>query len=459
MSAIPSVALRKQLANDFITAVNTGTDSDEYYIGLGKSDQYNAADTIITPTQTYSEEREARNNLQSVKKIEAASLVVPRYNWTSGSIYSAYDDKTVGIPAQSYYVLTEDNQVYICLQQGKTATGVANTSTVKPSYTAAGVNLTKAFRTSDGYVWKYLYTITVTQSNSFLSSGFMPIERQIDSSGGLDGDARNQALVQEAATTGQIIGVAITNAGSGYSSAPTITFNGNGTSAAATATISGNSIAKIEMNNESAALGSGYEFASVSITGGGGSGAAARPIIGPVGGIGNDARNDLKASSIMLNIKPDGTVDGDFVVDNDFRQIVVMKNPNEIDSAGGDGTRFTDTSGRAMRFMTLADSAGLNTFTKGSTLTETSTGLRAFIDDIDLATKRLYFHQNLNIGFGAFGDGEPITDSDGGAGTTDSGDLHAIVNNHSGEILYIENRAAVTRNDAQQEDIKVIITA
>jgi hypothetical protein len=453
MVAIVTDSLRKNLAGYFLDKVNDATDSNEYYIGIGKADQYNATDTIVTPTRTLREEREARNNLQSVKKITAASFVIPRYNWTSGTIYSGYTDSTVGIPTNSYYILTEDNDVYICLQQGKNASGSTNTSTVKPSYTDAGVNITEAFETADGYRWKYLYSVSVTLANNYLSSNWMPVTYQIDSSGALTGAERDQALVQEAAIPGQILGAILTSGGSGYTSAPTVTINGNGINAAATATVSGGAVVKIEMNNESAALGSGYDYASIEFSGGGGTGAGARPIIAPLSGLGSNARDDLKATSAMLNIKPDGTEGGDFIVDQDFRQIVVMKNPLIWDS----DERFTATSGRALRYMTMA--SGTASFAADKLIRGASSNTAAYVDEVDAGNSIIYFHQNENTGFGSFTDGELIEESDGsGVGTSDSADLHSIVDPHSGEILYIENRAAVDRNSAQQEDIKVIIT-
>ena len=455
MAAIATDSIKKKFAEDFLTEVNNGNDSNEYYIGIGKSDTYDELDTLVDPVRTRREEREIRNNLQSVQKVEAASFVIPRYNWTAGSIYTGYNDATVGIPANTYYVLTEDNEVYICLQQGKNANGVANTSTVKPSFTDASVNSYQAFETTDGYRWKFMYALSATRAANFLSAGFLPVQKVIwndyGDSASLNTFELQQLEIQKLATPGQITGVTLTSSGSGYSSAPTVTFNGNGSNAAATATIAGGQIVKIEMNNESAAMGSGYDYASISISGGGGTGAAARPIITPKLGIGEDARADLKASAIMLNIKPNGTVNGTFVVDNDFRQIGVFRNLEIYDSSA----RFTGTSGRALRYMKMSTPA--ISFTVDKFIRGASTNAAAYIDDID--SDLIYFHQNENTGFISFADGEIVAESDGsGTGTTDSADLHSIVDARTGEVLYIENRSRIIRDTTQTEDIKVIIT-
>ena len=454
MTAIVTDSLRRKIIENFLDEVNNGNDTNEYYIGIGKADTYNDLDTVIDPVRTRREEREIRNNLQSVKKVAAASFVVPRYNWTSGTIYTGYNDSSVGIPQNTYYVLTEDNEVYLCLQQGKNANGVANTSTVKPSYTAAGVTQLQAFETIDGYRWKFMYALSATRAANFLSAGYFPVEKidweDYGDSAGLNTFELQQLAIQKNTTAGQILNVTLTAGGSGYSSAPTVTISGNGTGAAATAYIAGGSVVKIEMNNESAACGQNYDFASIEITGGGGAGATARPVITPVEGIAADPREDLKANAIMVNIKPDGAETGSFIVDNDFRQIGVFRNLKIFDS----DAIFTDVSGRALRYMKM--SAAATSFSNDTLIRGVASNAAAYIDDVD--SDLIYYHQNENTGFIPFQNGETIGESDGvGTGVIDSADLHSIVDAHSGEVLYIENRTRIIRSADQVEDIKAII--
>ena len=93
-----------------------------------------ASDAVIPdPTNTEFSTRMAYAALQSVKKHEGSSFVVPRKNWSSGLIYPAFDDDTATLSTNGYYVLTEDNNVYICLQQGKDGNRTSVSSTIKPS--------------------------------------------------------------------------------------------------------------------------------------------------------------------------------------------------------------------------------------------------------------------------------------------------------------------------------------
>lgn len=71
--------------------------------------------------------------------------------------------------------------------------------------------------------------------------------------------------------------IAVTAAGTGYTSAPTVTISGNGYSATATATLSSTTVASIAVVNP----GAGYiDETTVSITGGGGTSAAATATVG-----------------------------------------------------------------------------------------------------------------------------------------------------------------------------------
>ena len=107
MSAIITRPFKKQLAQTvFNEVVNT---TNRYYIGIGRSEQWDSAETVPTPIINDGTIRSVRNSLQSIKSATDISYVVPRYNWSSGSLYQGYDDTFTGIPdVNPYAVLTED---------------------------------------------------------------------------------------------------------------------------------------------------------------------------------------------------------------------------------------------------------------------------------------------------------------------------------------------------------------
>jgi len=286
MSAIVTDPFKRKIAEDLLAEVQLSTDSNEFYIGIGKTDIYDSADTTAIPVRHTFEERVGRGNLESIKKVTASSIVATRNNWSSGTIYSAFNDKQEGYPTNAYYVITENNEVYICLQQSRSATGAANPSTVLPNFSTAGATLHQAFETADGYRWKLLYSIGAGDATNFLTGALQPVNFITKDSASCNTTELQQLNIQNTTTPGQILGVEVVDGGNSYSSAPTLTFRGNGSGAAATATIDGGAIVKVEMNNESGGLGSGYDYASLSFTGN----ATLRPIISPRDVIGKNAR-------------------------------------------------------------------------------------------------------------------------------------------------------------------------
>ena len=460
MTAIVTNRLKKDLLESVYNEIVNLTDN--YYVAVGRTEQWDSSDTVPNPRNSLRDERNFRLSMQSIKKITDVSYVIPRYNWSTGTIYNSWDDDLAGLPVNSYYVLTEDNQVYVCLQSGKNAQGTVVASTVKPTGSS-----TKPIKTSDGYVWKFLYGLTGANSSKFLSANFLPVQYVNDSSGSpaINVAQAQQASVQEAASKGQILSILVTNGGTGFTSTPTVNIRGDGIGASATAFVSGGSIVKIDLDSSSDStmtMGHSYNFADITLTGGGGgTGFAGRVIIGPDSGIGANAIKDLRSTSLLFNIKPAGDENEDWLInDQDYRQVGLIKNPKNNNSPDSDYTALT---GRALRYLLLTSPSDATTFTRDVTITGTNSGAKAIIDDID--SDRLYAHQSEATGFLPFNEGEPITGG-GASGTLVSegsdADSDAFydddVDRFSGDLLYLENRAAVARTAEQTEDIKVIIT-
>lgn len=457
MVAIITDKFKRQVLEDIFLDVK---DSDEtYYLGIGRSQDWNATDAAPTPLNTAKTVRDFRVNLQAMKKAEDVSYVVPRYNWSSGTIYSGYDDNIQGYPSNAYYVMTDELAVYICLQQGRDAQGNAVTSTVKPSGTS-----TNPVTTSDGYVWKYLYGQTALRSTKFTSANYIPVQFIDSADAGDPALIQEQKTIQDAANVGEVVGVKLTNGGTGYTSAPTVAFTGNGTKVPkATATVSSGSVVKVEMQDSGSgkAYGAGYDYASVTFSGGGGSGAVARAALAPSGGIGADPRDDLRSSALMFNAKLEGDETNSFITSNDFRQIGLIRNPVETDSAAN-GALFTATAGNVLNRLKFGSIA--QNFSEDKTILGSTSAAQAYVDRFD--SNFVWYHQTDSTGYSLFIEGETVTETDGnGEGILDSasvdGDTDAFtkatVKSFSGELLYVDNRAAIERDPNQTEDIKVII--
>jgi len=437
---------------DEATGTKFGDSDNYYYVAVGRSNQWPTDDTLVQPDFDEREEREFRYAAQSVKAIEAFSFVVPIVNWAANTQYVQYNDNVEGHPSGSpYYIRTEDNNnVYVCIRQGKDSSGVGQVSTVKPTHSDTTLPIE-----TDGYVWKYLYTISTADTNFFVTANYMPV-KFVDSASPTDAYF-GQKTIQNAAVPGQIIGYRVTANGSGYDSATTsLTVVGDGTGAAAHPVInaSGQLIA-VEIGDSRGAtdittfMGSGYNEANVRITSSTGSSAAVVPVFAHKNGIGADAREDLRATAMMFHIKPEGSVDNTWVVGGqDYRQVALWKNP--LDSAG---TKFTGTSGVVTKRLTMTEALDFSGLTNDTQITGDSNAV-GWVDYIEDST--VWYHQDETTGFTAFRSGEPVTIG-GNSRTVDDHNVVSDVDRHSGTLFFINNGEAQPRTSASTDDIKLVI--
>lgn len=454
MVAIVTDDFKKRLVDELID--DASDSANEYYIGIAKSDQWNITDAAPAPVATDREERQFRSNLQSIIKAVDFSHVVPRYNWSSGTTYQAYSDEKTATGSNAngqYYVMTASNRVYICLQQGKDANGNAVPSSVDPDTT---LTTTNAVATADGYIWKFLFTQSASRLSKFGSANFIPVEL-MDSATAVTNIQTSHLEVQSAAIPGSIVGYKLISAGSGYTSGATITVAGDGSFAQAVATVNAaGNITKVEVDDSAGGIpfGQGYNYANVLVTGAG-TGGEVRAIISP-NGIGANALDDLRSRAIMFNAKTTGAAgDGDFLIDQDFRQVGLIRNPKVPQSRTDADSDFTATTGSALRILTVDDaSSGI---AADQTIVGQTTGAKAFVDAVD--SSRILYHQNENTGFLTFTASDTsIQDSNNASNEAAFvSDSEGEVDPFTGDVLYIENRSAVTRSSVGTEDFKLIV--
>jgi len=499
-TTVTDITKRILLEHLFSSTQNIGVspgDSDRYYLGIGRAEEWDSDNAPPVPNSGVNEQLRFQESLQSIQIINNISYVVPRYNWTAGNVYSAWSNdygSDLGFISSStriehpYYVITDDLQVFVCIQQGKTAQGVSRNSLYKPTDTS-GVPFAAG---DDGYIWQFLFAVDANRSRNFLTSSYIPVEKILDSSEGgpLASDlsvARTQQLaLQKAAKTGQILGVAVDSGGTGYTSAPTVTITpipriGSTTiveAAQAIANVNSNGqVYEIVMKDSANApyftFGEGYKHAHVSVTGGGGSGAVLRPLITFDSGLQGNHISSLSSSGIMFSNTLTGNVSGDFNVVNDFRQIGIIKNPLKDSADFGSFTgvigdsAVSSATAQAYHKLYVSGSAGFAAnITGDQTLQQSTSGAKAILDYFDAANEIAYVHQTRVTGFTAFDSTNNISFLQSGssigtcaivANTTGPNLRPAEVNNFSGEVIYIDNRSPITRDDEQTEDIKIVI--
>jgi len=186
------------------------TTPSRYYFFIAKSYEWVNEVDPPEPVDTYQETYYNQwRDMMSVKRIYASQVshVVPRYDWTSGTVYDEWDDKenlqtyvNHSIQEHNYYALTNENNVYKVIDNNGYAA-----STVKPTGTGTSI-----ISTSDGYRWKYMYTISAGEALNFLTHDYMPVKTL------LSNDNSSQWTVQDNAVEGSINNIIVSNTGSGY---------------------------------------------------------------------------------------------------------------------------------------------------------------------------------------------------------------------------------------------------
>lgn len=310
------VELRVTAAEEFIESISEPTPNTKFYLTFGKIDPWsNEAnpDTSNTSVATF---YDYWSNLVGGKRIVGSDFhhVIPRFDWESGQSFVAFDHMNPHIQMGNvpFYVMTSEYNVYKCL-----ANNSGGVSTVEPS----SISPSTVISTSDGYIWKYLYTISDAEQIRFTTNDYIPVKKlAID-------DGSQQWQVQENAIDGGIHSIVIENGGDGYSNASnilmTVTGDGSGLLTTIQVDSESNSINAITVTDP----GDSYTYATVNITGDTGTGAEARAIIAPPGGHGSNPLYELFGRFIMLNLKFKYDEDGVLPVSNDFRQIAILKDP------------------------------------------------------------------------------------------------------------------------------------
>ena len=439
--------------------------------GDGRTNNEGTDVAPLTPADNLNAQHFPFDDLMAAKKISASDVTfaVPRRNWTTGTTYDIYrhdygeyaTGTTTTITANggastlhdsAFYVLTSDRNVYKCLDNdGNTA------STVEPTGTS-----TTVLTTADGYKWKYMYTLTASQQANFLSTDFMAVA--------------TDSTVSSAAVDGAIDIIKIKSAGSGGTDGTHtgIAIRGDGTGGVCSVTVAGGVVTAVTVTT----AGTGYTFGTVSnaqIVAAGAtslSGAELDVIIPPKGGHGKNAIEELGGFYVMMNTSLEGTESGnsgDLTVANDFRKITLIRDPN----AGGSAA--TATTLRATKAINLSGVSG--SYVVDEKITQASTGAVGKVVEWDSSNSILYYIQTRHTNEGidtngnqtAFSGTNTVTGAGGATGTPTtststidnvsftSGYSASEIDHDSGDILYIENRAPITRAADQTENIKLVI--
>ena len=180
MAAIILEKFRTHNAKEFIADFSDSSN----YIFIGRSYAWSDENSPPSPANSESEVIGALSDMIALKKVTNTDIShgLVRYNWTSGTVYDEYRDdysssNQTPSGANNFfdgrgYIVTSDYKVYKCLKTNFNSGGVAQVSTTEPST----VSTTIPQETGDGYIWKYMYSISDAEVIKFVTNDFIPVK-------------------------------------------------------------------------------------------------------------------------------------------------------------------------------------------------------------------------------------------------------------------------------------------
>jgi hypothetical protein len=322
-------------------------------------------------------------------------------------------------------------------------TGAVATATVSGAGVLTSISLTAP---GEGYSFAY-----ITFSGGGGSGAAASVSLGATESGTVQEDVENAAI------PGTIDRLEIISGGIDYvdgDAAVAIVGDGSGAEAILDIDPDDGSILSVTITNR----GSGYTFADVTITGAEGTGAELIAVISPRAGHGANAQKELFATNVgfSVNLTNDNA---DLFLNNDFRQIGVIKNPLVFNS----NNNFDDTTGTCCYIIQVLDPQN---YALDDVITTDSGGRFIVIQKVDAdgdgTDDSIYLLPIIPI----------ITTSSVLTNTTQSipnlvintdvsGETVALatpeIDNTTGEIIYLDNREFIVRQQDQVEKIRAIL--
>jgi hypothetical protein len=496
MSGIITNHVRLFEANTFLNRFNS-TDNLYLYIARitpwpNESSPPSAADTV------FSTDYDLWRQIYAMKKVSIGNMSfgVPRYNWTTGTVYNEYRDNDSSLISEPFFVITSALNVYKCLYNNGGAT-----STVQPTGTS-----TSSFQTADGYIWKFLYQVSASGATTFLTPSFIPVQTIASNDGsaqwsvqqaaipgsvevidvisggtGFTGDANTASTasastitLQTSAATGKLNGsVVYISSGTGAGQLRTITAWNGSTKVATispnwTTTPDGTSSyvvgAQITVAGDGQGLtayglvsntgvitsvpvvskGNSYTIVSATASANGGSGANLDAYVSPRGGHGSDAVSELFGTNIIFYAQLNGTESNTISASNQYRVLGLILDPLLANGSPATGAVYDQTT-----HLTITSPVG--TFTNDEEIVGQTSGATGYLVDDTSNVLRL-----VNV-TGTFANAESVVGQSSSAHGTVSAISASPLKLFTGNILTVENRLSVSRSPNQAETFQIVM--
>jgi hypothetical protein len=188
--------------NQFIESL-TEPSNTIFYLFTGKHTSYTGGDTNVTvpvsDVQTLYVDPYKTMMFGKHITSQDVSVLVPRHDWVANSIFTQYTHDNENLYTSNFFTATRvgtNHYIFKCLYNNNNAP-----STVQPDFNETSADDT-FFETSDGYQWKYLYTIPKAIFDKFSTQDYIPVYPD--------------ANVTSNAVAGAIDVIIVENGGTGY---------------------------------------------------------------------------------------------------------------------------------------------------------------------------------------------------------------------------------------------------
>ena len=525
MPAVITDQFRISNAETFVQSfVGVGTTANYYYTFLAHPNPqglYNEVENYGTdtwntippsPKDSFEQENSYHDSMLFLKKVgvEDVTRIIPRYDWQNGSTYDMYkhnydiNNPTSQLNSKTLYegkyvVVNSEYKVYLCINNGSEPENEkGQKSLVEPNFVST-IPQAASVNAQDGYLWKYLYTISPAEVIKFATDDYIPLPKNW-------GDP-STITVKNAAVDGGLQTIVITNRGSNYQLSDGTTIRvpvyGNGSGGEATITIANGEVSTAEITSS----GTGYTRAFIRVQSGvkglntdasgdaieatSGTGATFEVPCPPKGGHGDDIYRELGAHRIMVYSKYDN--DPDYIIGNNFARVGIIKNPTIY---GSDTVRLNTGNATALGALKLVTPATTSTdnYKVNTKITQTVgvgstavayvgaysrvTNVLRYFQPAGLSTSATYGYKVLPFSnavgvntsiIPSAGPTLPLDTSYTGSSETISGKVIQYgqqftngiappdIQKYSGEIIYVDNRAPITRSTSQKEELKIVV--
>lgn len=444
MASVYSKNLNIYNAEQFKESVSEPVGNNSVYFTIGKVEPWANDSAPPQANSSVTSLYEIYRNMVGAKRVTGNDIYhcIPRNDWTQGTVYDRYDHCTCSLilfnPNTKFYIVTPNWDVYKCISNNNGAPS-QNVPTQKIT--------TGTVQETDGYVWKYMYSISSGEQLRFTTSEYIPVKTLANDDGTLQWD------VQDNAIDGGLEHIQVVYGGQDYKDNTKIwikiTGDGSGANAFAQTNAMSNTISSIIIDYP----GSGYTYANVQIYDDStlGIGASLRAIISPPGGHGSDALRELGGSNLMINMRLRYDESGKLPVTNDFRQVSLIKDPVIY------GTSKLESNSAFSQLTTVTlsgvddDNYQADEIVYQGLVFESASFTGTVVEwnapnQLKLANTRGVLEATSLIGY-----------ETGATGTVVLPVTVPEVQPHSGQLLYIDNIKPVSRASDQIEDFKIVL--